>query len=112
MKNPYLFLLFALLAAFSLNAQQTADALIGKVIRITPRSIPKYDPRPKNNVTYLKTAFNNAIYEDQASLSDLKGKVIIKIELIYTTYRKSETFDQHALNRKRLKSLMNAVPQL
>jgi hypothetical protein len=108
----YLFLSFVLLTACSLHAQQTADALIGKVIKITPRSIPKYDPKPKNNVSYLKTAFNNAIYEDQLSLAELKGKVIVKVELVYTTYRKSETFDQHALNRKRLKSLMTAAPQL
>jgi hypothetical protein len=63
-------------------------------------------------VLYLQTSFNDAVYKDPQLLQSLKGKVILKVELIYTTYRKSETFDQHGLNRKRLRALMAAAPQL
>lgn len=112
MKNNCLMLLVALLVHLSSQAQQTADALIGQVIKLPPRSVPKYDPRPKPHVVYLQTAFNDAVYQQPKALQDLKDKVILKVELIYTTYRKSETFDQHALNRKRLRSLFSSVPQL
>lgn len=111
MRNNYLFILF-LFAAFAASAQQTADALIAQVIKIAPRSVEKYDTRPKNNVFYLRTGFNDAVYTNAKDLQALKDKVILKVELIYTTYRKSETFDQHALNRKRLKALITAAPQL
>jgi len=110
--NKYILFLIIFSWFGSLSAQQTTDALIEQVIKLTPRSLPKFDTRPKQNVFFLQTGFNDAIYKDVKSLQALKGKVITKVELIYTTYRKSETFDQHALNRKRLRSLIAAVPQL
>lgn len=111
MNKFYLLLIFLPWLVCS-YAQQTADALIEQVVKLTPRSLPKYDTRPKQNVFFLQTGFNDAIYKDVKSLQALKGKVITKVELIYTTYRKSETFDQHGLNRKRLRSLIAAAPQL
>jgi len=89
---------------------QTAGTLIEKVLKTVPRELPKYVPRQRSNVLFLQTAFNDAVYKDQQVLQSLKGKVIVKVELIYTTYRKSETFDQHTLNRKRLNSLFAAAP--
>ncbi|HLP53551.1 MAG TPA: hypothetical protein VK151_00910 [Fluviicola sp.] len=107
------YLLALIVGSFlSAVAQQTADELIADVIALTPRPLVKYDTKPRNNVFLLRTGFNDAVYQDKASLSALKGKVIIKVELIYTTYRKSETFDQHGLNRKRLRALFAAAPQL
>lgn len=105
-----LILLFLLSINF-LVAQETS-AVIEKVIGITPRSIPKYVVKKRNNVYFLQTAFNNAVYEDVQALNALSGKVILKVELIYTTYRKSETFDQHGLNRKRLQALFKAAPNI
>lgn len=110
--NKYYLLLFVCLVSLSGKSQQTTDQLIERIIKIPPRSVAKYEARPKDHVIYLQTAFNNAVYSDPQSLQSLKGKVILKVELIYTTYRKSETFDQHGLNRKRLRSLMNVAPQL
>lgn len=94
------------------RAQQSSAELIERIIHISPRQMEKFTPRPKDHVVYLQTAFNNAVFSDQKALQSLKGKVILKAELIYTTYRKSETFDQHGLNRKRLQSLITAAPQL
>ncbi|MCC6701765.1 MAG: energy transducer TonB [Fluviicola sp.] len=90
---------------------QTEAEEIERIVKIKPREIEKYVVNAKRvNTLYLETAFNNAVYKDAKSLSTLKDKAIIKVELVYTTYRKSETFDQHGLNRKRLKALFLAAP--
>lgn len=96
----------------SISAQETTESLIARVIATQPRLIPKYDARERAHVYLLRTGFNDAIYSNKTGLQGLKGKVITKVELVYTTYRKSETFDQHGLNRKRLRALIAAAPQL
>jgi|GEM_PF-508096 len=108
----FIFTAFLFMSSLSLVFSQTADALTEKVIKIIPRDIVKYTVKEKPNVVFLETGFNDAVYRDQKNLLALKGKVIVKIELIYTTYRKSETFDQHGLNRKRLKALFAAAPNV
>ncbi len=106
----YLTLLFCLTLSF-LNAQETTQKeLIEFVISQTPNSIEKFVPKEKEFTVNLKTGFNDAIYTNKQALNELNGKQIIKVELVYTTYRKSEKFDQHTLNRKRLDALFNAVP--
>lgn len=89
---------------------QTSQEQINFVLKTSPRNIEKYSKTAKKNVIFLETAFNNALFTDKALLNSVKDKVILKIELIYTTYRKSETFDQHALSRKRLENLFLAAP--
>jgi hypothetical protein len=101
-----------LFLGFLATGQQTTDALIEQIIRISPRSVEKYTAPKKDKVLALETSFNNAVYKDAAALNSLRDKVIVKVELVYTTYRKSETFDQHGLNRKRLKTLMQAAPDI
>lgn len=91
---------------------QTADELIENVVKGVPRSIVKYQVKEKPNVYFFPTGFNDAIYSDLKTLAGLKDKSILKIELVYTTYRKSESFDQHGLNRKRLKALFQTVPDI
>jgi len=80
------------------------------ILKIPPRNVEKYVKPAKKDVLFLETAFNNAIFADKALLHSVKNKVILKIELIYTTYRKSETFDQHGLSRKRLENLFLTAP--
>ncbi len=92
-------------------AQETSQAeLIEFVVSQTPTLIEKFEPKEKQFTVSLRTGFNDAVYTNKQALSELNGKQIIKVELVYTTYRKSEKFDQHTLNRKRLSSLFAAVP--
>ena len=97
-------------SSLSFAQGNTSQEIIEYVISQQPTLIEKFDPKEKTNTLHLQTSFNNAIYSKQDDLKSLNGKQIIKIELIYTTYRKSETFDQHTLNRKRLDALFKAVP--
>ena len=104
-------ILFLFTGLFSLhNAAQTAEETIAYVIGKTPVLVEKITRKEKEFVVYLETGFNDAVYTNKSDLQQLNGKQIIKVELVYTTYRKSETFDQHTLNRKRLKALFDAVP--
>ena len=89
---------------------QTMQEQIDFILKTTPRNIEKYSKPAKKDLIFLETAFNNAIFTDKELLNSVKDKVILKIELIYTTYRKSETFDQHGLSRKRLENLFLAAP--
>ncbi len=102
-------LLLICLFPFVLQAQTIKDQ-VDFVLKIKPRSVEKYTKPNRKDQIFLETAFNNAIFTDKELLSSVKDKVILKIELIYTTYRKSETFDQHGLSRKRLESLFQAAP--
>lgn len=110
MKTWLLFSIFIL--AVTAFGQTTMDAEIERIVRILPREIVKYTPPQKTGVLCLNTAFNNAVFADTKALNALNEKAIIKVELVYTTYRKSETFDQHGLNRKRLKALFTAAPNV
>ncbi len=85
---------------------------IERILSIQPREIEKYTAQSKVGLIQLETAFNNAIYTNLTDLKSLNEKVILKVELIYTTYRKSESFDQHGLNRKRLNALFTAAPNV
>lgn len=89
---------------------QTMQEQIDFVLKTTPRNVEKYSKPAKKDLIFLETAFNNAVFKDKELLNSVKDKVILKIELIYTTYRKSETFDQHGLSRKRLENLFLAAP--
>jgi hypothetical protein len=89
---------------------QTVQEQINFVLKTAPRNVEKYTKPAKKDLIFLETAFNNAIFTDKALLQSVQDKVILKIELVYTTYRKSETFDQHGLSKKRLENLFLAAP--
>ncbi|MNJ86481.1 hypothetical protein D3C87_39800 [compost metagenome] len=89
---------------------QTMQEKTEAVLKLPPRNSEKYSKPAKKDLIFLETAFNNAVFTDKIVLNSVKDKVILKIELVYTTYRKSETFDQHGLSRKRLENLFLAAP--
>ena len=65
---------------------------------------------PGKAVMLLETGFNNGLLLHPSSARELQGKVIESIELVYTKYAETETFDQGGLNRKRLNSLSISLP--
>ena len=69
------YLLAVILGSFlSATAQQTSDELIADVIALTPRSLVKYETKPRTNVFLLRTGFNDAIYQDKASAGGSERK--------------------------------------
>lgn len=67
---------------------------------------------PGHNVTALETPFAKAefIAEALQRIATLKGKQIEKVQLVYTTFAVSPSFDQNGLNGRRLKNLFAALP--
>lgn len=101
-------LLFCLLP-FCVIAQKNSEK-IARVLKTKPREIEKLEIKKRVNQLFLETNFNNANFKNPGELVQAKGKLILKIELAYTTYHKSENFDQHALNRKRMETLFQTAP--
>lgn len=101
-----------LLCSFQLTAQQQVSAEIDRILKITPRLVERYTPQKATNTLIFPAEFNAVQFENAADLATLTNKVIIKIELVFTTFKKNETFDQHALNKKRLHYLFEKVPNI
>lgn len=107
---PKFYVVFFLLLSPVLRAQTTEAALINRILKAKPTELEKYAPKAKQGVLLFRTGFNDAVFENPDALNALSDNVITKVELVYTTYRKSETFDQHTLNRKRLQAFFRLVP--
>lgn len=80
--------------------------LNGSVTKVDKVKIPKKD------VLVLKTEFGQSNFTVKNVNDSLRGKIIDRIELIYTQYRQSETFAQPLLNEKRLAYLKEQVPYI
>lgn len=66
----------------------------------------KIDQKQSENTIYLKTNFASSTIVNPSELKKIANNVILKIDLVFTTFKSSETFDQKLLNRSRLLSLI------
>ncbi len=66
----------------------------------------------KPHQLYVKTPFAQPVILNPEQKKLLKEKVIIKVELVYTQFRTSPTFNQKKLNLNRLKQLKKLVPDV
>lgn len=65
---------------------------------------------PGRKQVFLSTGFNNASILEPAAARELQGKQVESIELVYTKYAESPTFDQASLNHRRLLALQSLLP--
>ncbi|MBK8845315.1 MAG: energy transducer TonB [Bacteroidetes bacterium] len=85
---------------------------IEKINALQPDTILSYTRDSiRENQFYLESPFAKASLEKDKTLDKISTSVIYKIELIYTTYRESATFNQDSLNKKRLENLQKIYPQ-
>lgn len=73
--------------------------------------IPVAAPKGKN-VIEIPSTFAKGFVDDKEILSLLENKEIKRIELYYTQFKENPSFDQQALNEKRVKELLEKYPQL
>jgi len=66
----------------------------------------------KENQLYIAMPFAKKIVLNPEQKQQLSEKVIIKLELVYTKYRKSNSFNQKKLNHNRLKELNRLAPSI
>lgn len=73
--------------------------------------VVKFTNTNQNTVT-VTTDFAGAIILDAEQLKTLEGKKIHHIDLVYTQYKSSPSFNQQALNERRKKDLLRQLPQI
>jgi len=66
----------------------------------------------KKNQLYISMPFAQKVVLNPEQKKQLKERVVIKLELVYTKYRTAASFNQQTLNRNRLKELNKLVPSL
>lgn len=65
---------------------------------------------PGRKVVYLECPFASPTFDNPEAVKPLKGHVIEKVQLVYTTYRSDESFSQQKLNQQRLRNLQLILP--
>ncbi len=80
-----------------------------------PTYVAKYPAQDFKDKVILKMPFaSDSILNPYALFKDLDPtlRMVIKVELIYTTFRTDESFDQPELNKNRLESLKKLMPSI
>ncbi len=107
------FFRFALLCSFlhfmPLARAQNVD--FNYLTHKKPEQISKYFPGADNTVT-IPVAFGDSALQTPEKLKELKGLQIVKIELVYSDFQSTASFDQPSLNGARLRMLKKAAPYL
>ncbi|CAN5908097.1 hypothetical protein BH11BAC7_BH11BAC7_19250 [soil metagenome] len=62
------------------------------------------------NVLLMQVPFSSSSFIAPHLANAAKGRLIEKVQLIYTTFRESESFDQQKLNQQRLRNLFSILP--
>lgn len=101
MKNLLLALLVLFASAVDAQTVQQISALSAETVR-------HVDKTPSPETTWIASPFANGSLE--ARDKAWNNLAVSKVELIYTRYRLSPTFNQQALNRQRLINLKRAMP--
>lgn len=86
-------------AFFMLNANQ-----------VKPVQYQRTDALPGRATVYLECPFASSEFVNPEVVKPLKGQLIEKVQLVYTTYRSDESFSQQKLNQQRLKNLQRVLP--
>ena len=85
---------------------------IETILALTPVKQEKRSPISENREFFIQTPFAKPLIIDQSEQSQIIEATVLKVELVYTAYRSEASFDQNALNEKRLLSLQAQIPSL
>lgn len=90
----------------------TIHAIGGTTLKLTePNLLDKYDLSLENTIV-LPTNFAEPFIVDQSDIDRLGEKVIHHVDLVYTQFRSSKSFDQRKLNENRIRQLEHLLPQI
>lgn len=82
------------------------------ILNSKTKTVTRIDLKKEANKLFLKTNFASASIVNPEDLKKIRNNVLLKIELVYTAYRQSESFKQRELNRQRLHSLKKIYPKI
>jgi len=104
------FFLFSLLLSMQLSFANSNH--IESILNSQIHSVGIVDKTQKENRIYLNNSFTSPTILNPEAIQQIKGLVIYRIDLVYTKYRSSKTFNQRELNRKRLLALQSLYPEV
>lgn len=78
---------------------------------LKPVKYQEAEAYPGRAIVYLECPFASPVFENPAVVKPLKGQLIEKVQLVYTTYRSDVSFSQQKLNQQRLKNLQLLLPE-
>ena len=64
------------------------------------------------HLPWIESCINNSELISTKPLLRLKGKTVTQVDLVFTTYKESLSFEQIKLNKKRLLALEKAAPAI
>ena len=103
-----LYVLTTLLSSYSVAYGQT----INKIAELKPIQQETRTPIKENREFFIQTPFAKPLIIDDADLQAIKEATVLRVELVYTAFRSEESFDQIALNTKRLNAFQSKLPEL
>jgi hypothetical protein len=109
-----IFLLFISIATFSFAQEQDRGMMWAtNGLKSNPVLVEKFiipEEVPGRNVLVLEVPFAKPEFISPLLAAVAKGKLIEKVQLVYTTFAVSPSFDQQKLNQQRLKNLHAILP--
>jgi hypothetical protein len=88
------------------------NARIEAILAIPRTPVEKLEITEGVTVTYLPTTYANSSFDLNTQLQKLEGATILRVYYVYTRHRRSEAFNQMALDRERLLWLNSVLPEI
>lgn len=90
----------------------TQNVSINYVYKLKPTVIEKYNGSNFKDKVVLKMPFASDSILNPSSIKGIQGKIVTKVQLIYTSFATDPGFDQPELNKNRLANLKNLAPDI
>jgi hypothetical protein len=105
-------IIFCLVGSPYLISAQASSERMEHLAELSPTEVETRAPIARQREYFLQTPFAKPLIVDANDLFELNEATIEKIELVYTKFRESESFDQRALNLERINALNEQIPSI
>lgn len=106
------FILFICTIGWLLGTNMAQNVSINYIYKIKSATVDRYPAQNFKDKVVVKMPFASDSISNPSVVKNLIGKMVTKVELIYTTFRTDESFDQPELNKARLESLKKIAPEI
>ncbi|MEO8149846.1 MAG: energy transducer TonB [Bacteroidia bacterium] len=105
-------LLFSLTLVFSFHFSFAQKNEFENILNSDKLEIEHYSKADlKSNQLYLESPFAKGELKSNPDFEKIKDYIIYRVDLVYTTYHESQSFNQKELNRQRIAGLKKLAPQ-
>lgn len=101
-------IVFLLFFHFNLHAQISVEALLEQPVT----DVPAFDTTKCKDCIFLRVPYGTSDFLNLDVLKRFEGNNIIQVDMVYSSFSRSEGFDQMKLNRQRLANLGAVAPEL